>query len=244
MAFNVSLDLSKGKAATWPYWHIDLNAGCGWNEVVDCEGSPLVFLREAEHAERRFNAVFCDLDAEAVRSLEGRLPAAPAGCVVRTFAGDNADALDAFGNWIVAAGEKPQYAVGTCLADPNGVRSLPIDGLARFASAFPRIDLIVNLNISLFSRFRGGRESPALRGRFDKYPEPLDLLALFHRKHWVVRNLPRGGTGERFTLAVGRSHRAGSGRHADFYPIDSPAGRRILQDFRREIPEQMDLFER
>jgi hypothetical protein len=48
------LSLSKGGAARqFNYWHIDLNAGCGFNHEVGIPGSPVVFLDAVERQKRR-----------------------------------------------------------------------------------------------------------------------------------------------------------------------------------------------
>jgi len=245
-AIEDCLDLSfHGKAGGWPYWHIDLNAGCGWNEAAACEGSPLVFLRAAIGRKRRFNACFCDRDKAALADLRGRaLPLCPAfapDCWLTFDGRNNAEALAAWGQKI-AVSEKTKYAVGSVLCDPNGFRDrrdpragLPVEALRRFAAIFPRIDLIFSLNISLF-RFVGGHKEKQHAGFLD-WPTAWEAVMSLGRPHWLVSNFRDRGKGHRFVVLLGRtSEEVRQFRH--FYPTDSARGREVLQNLRTVRPDQ------
>lgn len=245
-ALGVSLSVSKGgAAASYPYWHIDLNAGCGWNHKAGCLGSPLVFVRQAgsQRHRRTFNALFCDRDGAAVAELSGRLDAelVPCGSQMRMLAGDSADALDQFTGWIASARENPRYTVGTCYSDPNGPKDVPYDRLRRFAAEFPAIDLILNLNVSTYMMMSRWPHD----GRFSRYLMPADLLDTLSRQHWMVSNPPTGGgssPGMRFVLAVGTNYPTGSRRYKDFYPLGSQIGQEIITQFKHVQDGQGLLF--
>src|SRR5262249_15186317 len=93
--FHTSLDISKG-ARRYPYWHIDLNAGSGFNEKAQCPGSPVVFMQEAARAARWVRAYFTDLNAEAAQALRQRLAGMPlsAGGEALVFCEDNSAFLE------------------------------------------------------------------------------------------------------------------------------------------------------
>lgn len=241
--FAASLSISKGWAAhRYPYWHLDLNSGSGWNHVAQCYGSPIVFVREAIRKERRFNAIFCDHNEEYTDELRLHLAdiAIPDGSVAGIYCGDNGDFLEEAGR-LIAIRENPQYAVGTCLCDPNGERAIPLQALRVFAATFPRIDLIINLNLSLFAMYRGCRAN-SMPG-FAKKLEPEEILQALGRPHWMVSSPPAAGSGMRFMTAVGRTIDTGCRRFLNFYPLDSMRGMEIIRDFRHVAPDQPLLFE-
>src|SRR5215472_10614535 len=75
-ALGMTVANGLAKRATWrqtkPYFHLDLNAGSGWNEIAGCPGSPLVFL---ELAQQKLTALpiyawFCDINPVAIDKLE------------------------------------------------------------------------------------------------------------------------------------------------------------------------------
>jgi three-Cys-motif partner protein len=246
--FRQGLRISR--AIPWsPYWHIDLNAGCGHNAVAGCPGSPVTFLNEAIRAGRRVNAVFCDNDPAAARALSGSLFFAaerlPDGSTVSVVERDNAVALREFAARIRSEERHPQFAVGSWLLDPNGFKAedVPLDALMRFCEQFPRIDAILNLNLSLFARVSGcrGRKTPnGVPWGFDDWPGLSDVCGLKRLKsHWLVRNPSFGGGGcDRFVLFLGRNTAAGMARFGDFVPLDSENGRLVVEHFKRFRPDQ------
>ncbi len=229
-----------------PYWHIDMNAGSGYNAVSECMGSPLVFLEEADNVGRSFKALFCDNDPEAVASLRNATffaVEATDSSALSVVCKDNREALDDFSRWIMAEEPRPEYAMGTCLCDPNGYpHGFPTDAIARFANRFPRIDLVLNVNVSLFARVRGCKGNPNTPG-FDKFPDPETVLGLKpHKTHWLVRNPPKGGR-ESFVIFLGRNTEAGMTCFEEFYPLDSTRGEEIVKTLRRVTPDQKLLWE-
>jgi hypothetical protein len=224
----------------YPYWHIDLNAGCGWNKKADCPGSPLVFLEEAERVGRSFRAVFCDNDPDAVRELKERTMFAvdqfdPAS--ITWVCRDNAEALTEFGRSI-AAEDSPGKAFGSVLIDPNGSKGIPFDAVHEFFRRFTRIDLILNVNLSLFAMVRECKGNPNTPG-FDDFPDPEDVCGFKQLKsHWLVRNPPAGCNGNRFALFIGRNTDKGMTKFEEFYRLDSTQGQLIVKGLRRQNPAQ------
>ncbi len=228
-----------------PYWHIDMNAGSGYNAVAECMGSPLVFLEEASDVGRSFNALFCDNDPAAVEQLRNATffaVEATDSSALSVVCKDNREALGDFSRWITAEEPRPEYAMGTCLCDPNGSRALPVSAIAHFANRFPRIDLVLNVNVSLFARVRKCKGNPKTPG-FDEFPDPEDVLGLkSHKSHWLVRNPPKGGR-ESFVIFLGRNTEEGMTRFEEFYPLDSTRGEGIVKTLKRVRPDQPLLWE-
>jgi hypothetical protein len=156
---------------------------------------------------------------------------------------DNADFLRDAAQEIRAAERNPGLAVGSCLCDPNGFpEGFPVEALKDFAREFPRIDLVVNLNVSLFARVRGCKASAneAIRKGFVYWPELGDLVGLYPRRHWWVRNPPAGPWGmERFVTFYGHNWpRTKRTAFAEFVPLDSLAGQEIVGTFKRHASDQ------
>jgi hypothetical protein len=245
-AIEASLGLSyAGGVASWPYWHIDLNAGSGWNERPQCEGSPLVFLHQAIRKKRRVNVCFCDLDGSKLEKLKNAVlplcvqlaPGSEVAWVVR----DNALALADWGRKIAAV-ENPACAIGSVLADPNGPRQgFPLEALAIFAAGFPRMDLIFSLNVTLFRSALGCRQRQ--RPGFADWPTVREMLRGLPRAHWLISNFQEHGVaGHRYAVLVGRTSAYGYKRYRNFYPIDLPEGRVIIDRLRRVADGQGELF--
>jgi hypothetical protein len=246
IALTASLHISKGgRAIDYPYWHLDLNAGSGRNELVEggCDGSPLIFLRAAIRANRRFNATFCDNDKVALDLLQDRIEPLrgqfPKDSTIRFLPLDNAECLTHVAGRIEAA-EDSRFAVGTCLCDPNGYRfGFPEAGLQWFARRFPRIDLALSANVTLFRTVAGCQRNG--KG-FKDWPDYETILNGFNRPHWLLRNIrEHQGPGHRFTVAVGRTTKEGYRKFGDFYPRESPEGKTILS-MRRAAVGQRLLF--
>ncbi len=242
-----ALQVSKA-AKNSPYWHFDINAGRGWNEQADCPGSPLVFLEEVEKTGRLdVRTFFCDLDPEALAVLRGHttpyLSRLPELCI-EAHSGDNASFVDAIPSIIAEEPGRPSFAVGTLVCDPNGRHGLPLENLSRFFASFPRIDCILNLNLSLFARVEGckGSENESISKGFLDWPEVRDIIRQMNKKYWLVRNPNPGGKGERFTIVYGHNHdKRGVKPFRDFFPIDSPNGRDVILNFKRINPTARNL---
>jgi hypothetical protein len=243
--FDVSLAISKAKSvAYWPYWHIDLNAGSGWNDLVDCEGSPLVFLSAAIAARRPgpVRLFFCDHRPDAIRQLQERceplleqLRVVTPGSTITYHGGDNADFLAAVRRIIVASGDR--YPMGTFLSDANSpTQGFPFGQMVAFATAFPRIDAVLNLNLGVL---RPGARAPQPGWR--KHPTVVGMMNKIPRSIWWVRNPSRIGK-HQFMALVGRNKDTGRRSFKDFYRADSPEGKLILERLKRVDVEQTLLF--
>lgn len=251
--FDTSLGISKAKAvAAFPYWHIDMNAGPGWNHEADCEGSPLVFLRSAIAAGRArpIRAYFCDINFSAImdlkpacRPLLEQLPDCHAAYSYRP----NAILLGEVARDIRETERDPKYAMGTLLSDPNGPKpeAFPLPEMAAFAAEFPRIDMALNLNLNVFRAVEGCKVSTRLHPKqvetFRKYPTVREVMESLGRRHWSVRN-PNTGCSHHYMLVVGRNAETKRTPFKDFYPADSEEGRRILDNLKRQDIGQRLLF--
>jgi len=227
-ALSVSMRIASralgGKGYT--FWHFDANAGSGWNEKINTPGSPLVFWQVADVCLSGFKpaAFFCDLDVDAMRRLQSRLRSIPGSASASyLLPGDNQEGLEVFAECIRRS-EKTKYAMGSVVIDPNGYYyrnpkgiGAPIYALQWFCREFPRIDIVLNLNIRTY-------QLQASQGH--NVLPPREVLYGLNRKHWLVAQA-HVSTG-RFLLAVGRNFETGDHKNLQLYRHDSAEGEYIL----------------
>jgi hypothetical protein len=222
-AFTINLRVFYAKfGARHPYWHFDLNSGSGINEDVGCIGSPLAFLRAAAQFESlRYMAGFCDTDAQALRSLMAR-PGISGNRAAFCFHGRNASLIQAIPRIVSTYNDKPQFATGLVLSDPNGFET-PIDELAWLSQQCPRLDVAIHWN----SRVRR-----LYRGHDWHFVDIDEAIAQINKRHWLIRK-PMGS--HQWTVLIGRNTRIGEHRTMGFYHLDSDMGRHILSRCKARI---------
>lgn len=237
-ALSLGMQVAASKLAGFPFWHFDANSGCGWNNEVDVPGSPLVFwnLAEARMPNMRVRAFFSEIEKPSILQLQERLRFSErAAACSYLLPGDNAEGIEVFAQ-MVRDHDKPHFAVGSLIVDPNGYfyRSkqgigAPVDQVIAFTAEFPRVDIILNLNTRQY-RLQAAHKFPQL-----SVPE---MFAVLNKKHWLVR-LTHHGTNE-FLLAVGRNMPTGEHKGLGMHAISSPEGQHIL--FRVEGSRQGALL--
>lgn len=226
-AVSVSLRMAS-RLPDFTYWHADLNCGSGFNELAQCAGSPLVFVREAVQQRRQnFRALFCDHDEAAVVKLQSALGEHP-NCYCLPW--ENRLVLPVLAEWICKHERNPQFAFGSVLVDPNGYfdeATVPHKQLIEFAHRFPRIDLIFNLNVRTYRL--SAPHVLAGRGKWSNkfLPSPRQLPAIFARRHWLIREVMSKG-GDPFVLLIGRNLRANDHTSMSMFHMDSARGQEIL----------------
>lgn len=157
-----------------------------------------------------------------------RLLAGEAGCTC--IYGNNREILPHVASMIRKVEHNPQFAMGTVLCDPNGYfygDAVPAEELRRFCIEFPRIDVILNLNVTTRRWIRGSIEK-RMRGWENATCLRLDELPAFlSRRYWLIRNLVGRG-GHQFVLMVGRNYQLGDHRAMGFFHLDSGEGQAIV----------------
>jgi hypothetical protein len=215
-----------------PYFHLDLNAGSGWNEIAGCPGSPVVFC---ELAQRKLTAMplyawFCDINQASVEQMErwlvryGHLPQPG----ISLFCEDNRSVISRFAEQICRR-DRPEHALGSLLCDPNAWfyrakngNGVPVEEIIAFARLFPKIDIILNVNYRFYAM-----AAHATNGGFDALLSPDQIRSLLNRSHWLVSRQHFGGR-DRFWLAIGRNVITGDHRRLGLVHWDSPEGRSIM----------------
>jgi hypothetical protein len=232
-SLKVSLDLSSTNRK-YTHWHIDLNAGCGINDLVGCIGSPLAFIQQAELTKANYRAFFVDINESAIERLEQGHIANNPRCY--SFHCDNREVLPVIAEMIKSRERNYQYAWGTVIVDPNGYfgKELPHEQLIEFAHQFPRMDLIFNLNIRIYQCGKGhiDRKEPGWINKF--WPSIEQFPEVFNRKHWLIRHVI--GTKARFALLVGRTKKTGDHRSLKLVQMNSHEGVAVLDQIERRDP--------
>lgn len=233
----ISQSLRRKPWANFRYWHFDANCGCGWNEHVDVAGSPLLFHQAADRClgNIRRLGVFCDKSEGATDKLYDILYARNPLYLNETglYEGDNEEGIKLFCDRIRRE-EKPEYAMGSILIDPNGYAGYwpkdrkmqevpPLKMLNAVNREFPRIDFILNLNLTLYHRMAGHKRKGT---SFLDMLSPRELFTSLGKQYWQVKRVNcKGG---KWLLAVGRNYRAGDYSALKLYHLDTVEGQAIL----------------
>jgi hypothetical protein len=233
-AFAINLKIFKSTIARkfgdrYPYWHFDLNCGCGINKKIGCIGSPLAFLRAAESVgQSSYFAGFCDINEEYLYELmEREQVRSNAQCF--TFHGSNATLVETIPD-IIAKIERPDRAVGMVLSDPNGF-GVPLGELAELSRQCRGIDIAIHWN----SRIRRLR-----RGQGREFIDIDEAIAMINKRHWLIRE-PRGN--HQWTVLIGRNIKIGEHRALGYFHLDSEKGRDIMRKCKARIQEDKPQYE-
>jgi hypothetical protein len=223
-AFAISMKIVNGKFGHSPFtfFHLDTNAGSGFNKDVNVEGSPIVFHRMADLylPDMKREAFFCDVDEAAMRGLHSRLTD-DWNKRSYLFQRDNEEVVQMFDERIRLSRERPEHVLGSVIVDPNGYWYRSKDGigpptkaLIEFTRRYPKIDIILNLN-TRWHRLADGHDW------YDGIP-PRQVLASLNKKHWLIKRTQYGGN--EYLLAVGRNILTGDHRAVGFHHLDSEQG--------------------
>ena len=208
------------------YWHFDLHAGNGHNDLVDVVGSPIVFLSEVIRTDVPFQAHFVELNPNRAATLSDRLGPSQ-HCMVHRQ--DNRVFLQSLPDLLREGGENPAMAIGSILVDPNCPSDIPTTQLVEVLRKCPRMDVILNIPTGHMKRINGAAASPKIRAEkmLAKLLLPVDIPGIFPRKHWLVRVPIENRNG--FALFIGRNFEAGAWVKQWFYSTRSQKGKELLE---------------
>ena len=185
------------------YFHFDLNAGCGFNDIAGCIGSPLAFRSAANRAGMPEAFCFCcELDFGSARQLQARTHDDE-----RTFVtiGRNQEFIEQIPDIIRQYGGDPRSAFGSILVDPNDHRrdAIPYDGLRLLATECPKLDVLFHFPQLAMKRIvagvaKGTCPESAAEDCFDID----DLPAVIGKRHHWIKQTPDLGN---FAIVVGRN---------------------------------------
>lgn len=168
------------------YYFYDIYAGSGINERAGCDGSPLVFLKEAERLYVPYVATFIDKEPLHAEALARRVARFGRGTTV-VYEADNAMRLPLL---IAAIGKAQPY--GIIYADPNGMP--PFELLAE-VSQCPQcrvLDILIHCSATTLKRFRGAFGGKNL----------MEHLGAIQKSDWLIRD-PEGTGKQQWTFLFG-----------------------------------------
>ena len=154
--FTQNMAVVKNAIGSSQYFHFDLNAGCGFNEVAGCIGSPLAFRAAAIKAGMPEALCFCcEMDFGAARQLQARTEDDASTFVT---IGRNQDFVEQIPDIIRQYGADPRSAFGSILIDPNDHRreAIPYDGLRLLADQCPKVDVLFHFPQLAMKRILAG----------------------------------------------------------------------------------------
>lgn len=210
-------------------FHFDLNCGSGYNEEIGCIGSPITFIRCMEEAGiENYSAHFCDKDKDAIASLIEKIDTNR-----RCFphCGSNEEFCDMIPGIIAHYGDRPKFAMGTVLCDPNGYE-IPVASLQWLNRQCPKIDVIIHWNSTSHKRARKAGHQSAQQS----LPEVIDQIG---KKHWLIRQ-PIRSDQHQFTMLIGRNHQFGDYKAQGYYRLNTQKGQDILSRCQLTAAEYME----
>lgn len=206
------------------YFYIETNAGSGWNEKVDCVGSPLVVSDVlSKRLSLKHDSIYIERNTESAAKLKTNL----------AFCRYNAKVVNEDHAIALPAICVPPGSFGLVYADPNALRDAPVEALRTFFSkpSTSKIDVLINMDAHQRMRVVAGQRKGGNPGNYD------DLAGLMRRipkKHWWIRS-PFVCSGSKWTFLFGSNTSKlnikglGKGELAMF-PVESPCGRQILSE--------------
>lgn len=205
------------------YFHFDLNAGCGYNEVAKCDGSPIMFRQLANEIEFLNAFSFCcEIDRQSASKL-----AELTRYDHRTFvvAGSNQRFVEMIPDIIRRFGCDPGEAFGSILIDPNdhNREAIPYKELRVLSARCPRLDIFFNWPYLAIKRVRGAANKGFIRNH-EALRDVIDideLPAITGKRHlWIAEQVGN------FVLVVGRNTaKINKDRSSTLEPWESVKGR-------------------
>jgi three-Cys-motif partner protein len=201
------------------YHLFDINAGCGYNHVAKCNGSPLVSLEAARQMEvGNVTFHFVDKDRSMCEELLTRV-GDDLRCTV--YNGDNREFVNAIPDLIRRQpGEDPLRALGSVFCDPNGT-DLPIDELHYLSYLCTRLDFILNYPARTWKRERAAGFGSANLFLWE-------ILDKLNKKVWWIQ-CPDESDPNEWMLLVGRNFGMNDWPSMGIYLLDSPEGQDCLR---------------
>lgn len=185
------------------YFHFDLNAGCGFNEIAGCIGSPLAFRAAAQKAGMPNALCFCcELDFGAATQLQSRTETDQ-----HTFVtiGRNQDFVEQIPEIIRQHGADPRTSYGSILIDPNDHRrdAIPYDGLRLLADQCPKIDVLFHFpQLAMKRIFAGVAKGTCPEVAAEDCFDIDQLPTVIGKRYLWIKQTPELGN---FAIVVGRN---------------------------------------
>lgn len=215
-----------------PILYADMNAGSGWNEEVNCIGSPLLFLNEAKTHTFKRDVYFIESNTNALIELAER---------VYEVGELDANLINGNHNEVMPEIVKKHNGLGLIYHDPNGLPSFDLlRSLSQFRN-FDKVDILIRISGTNYKRIRNGVDSFGKKRQIleliGKYPNLKDQLKSINKKQWIIRDIIDPDPYQ-WTFLLGTNWTEYKAWESQgFYKIDSSKGAAILNRVSHTIKE-------
>lgn len=222
-----------------PYFYIETNAGCGWNEKVDVIGSPLVALGAlGQRPGLSYQCTFIEKHGPSADLLTRR---------VLTAGGSESMVINGDHSKVLPTVFIPRAAFGLVYADPNALTDSPEETLRTFFAkpSTVKIDLLFNLDAHMRRRVIAGQEKAGTPGNYDDLRR---LMIRIGKKYWWIRE-PYVSPGSKWTFLFGSNNEkikiSGLGKtDLPMFRVNSVHGSRILSELMGEAKSGKSISSR
>jgi three-Cys-motif partner protein len=153
------------------YQFIDTNAGPGYNDCESCDGSPVIFLKQAQKIEVDYFAHFIEISPEHSKALSGAIDNWNHHQIIT---GDNRNVLSR------VIDDIPPGSYGLLYTDPNGIPDFEMLARASRHPSMKRVDILIRYAASAVKR------NQHITGK-----KMLDYLGKINKQYWIVREPER-----------------------------------------------------
>lgn len=201
----------KGYRGVDPCYHyFDIYAGCGWNEEVDVEGSPIVFVGQAGTRDLIYRGYFIERDPVAALRLSQMIEDNP---MVEVYQDDNAERLPPLLDTI----DSKRKTFGLIYADPNGMPCFDVLADASRHPACERIDILIYASATTIKRVRKAYDREDLAS----------CMSRIAKRKWLIQE-PRGH--QQWTFLLGTNYDGyNSYRGIQLFGMETARGKEILR---------------
>lgn len=165
---------------TSPVLYVDMNAGSGWNQEVDCIGSPLLFLSESEKHSFSKDIYFIESNANSLISLGERIQE----CKPKDLLSCNL--VNGNHSEILPDIAKQHHGYGLIYHDPNGLPSFDLMRNVFDQKNMSKVDILIRISGTNYKRIRNGTKAVSSHVR---YPNLKDQLKSINKKQWIIRDI-------------------------------------------------------
>ena len=210
------------------YNYIDANAGCGYNALVECVGSPLVFMEAVDKVPVSHYARFVEIKRENVEQLRWVLDGRNHNEII---CGNNKKVVPEI------VRQFPPNSYGLLYSDPNGVPDFDMLAKVSRMPQMAKIDILLRFSATSVKR-KGSQTGERL----------IEHLKKINKRHWILQSVEKGDPWQWTFLLLLNSDCLNPMRNLGCYYGRTEEGQRILEilNYTKEelqTREQLRLFD-